>query len=186
MNRPDNIDELVSKLQAKRDLEYLPCIDTQVDKSISETIKKFNNNNVITESCCSGILQEHYTLDSLKENIPYENCDDILIEPFVHTKATFHKKINDKYQYSEEYYLISRDLTRVSVYHNNKNFNVRITLDYMHKSEDSEETSVYLFYIEQPELIQIRKKCNNYKEYDFVIKKYVDKLGEIIDENIVN
>lgn len=60
MYKPDNIDELISKLQEKRDFEYLPCIDAEVDKSIHETIKKFNDNNVITEGCCSGVLQEHY------------------------------------------------------------------------------------------------------------------------------
>lgn len=167
-----------------RDEVYLSDIDACVDTGFKNTIMKFNDNGIKTLSCCSGLISEHYDIQSLKNIIPYKESESLLIEPFVHTIAKYHNNKNNKYEYENEFYNIQRKCTRVKCTHNNKDYSVRISVDYLNEQElGDEDDSVYLFCIERPQLIQIKNMCENYEEYDNVIKKLIDKLGKIIDES---
>jgi len=177
------MDSEITKSDIDKELIYISEIDANIDKSISQTINTFNNKNIKTLGCCSGVFQDHYNIDSLKEKISYKNCNNILMEPFIHTKAVFHQKINDyTYKYSKEYYDILRECKGININYNDEQYRITINLDYVHSDELGEDMSIYFFYINKPQLIQLKNSCDSYSEYDTIIIKVINKLEMIIKD----
>jgi hypothetical protein len=169
------------ELQKQPDESYISEINTCVDSSLKSTIKKFNKKGIETLDSCSGVVNDHYNTTSFRKEIPYEEFIPFTtLEPFIHTKATYHTPTYNGYKYIDEFYKINRECTRVSVLHNDKKYETRINVDYV--SEKEVDESFYIFNIEHPQLMIIKNKCSNYKEYDTVITKHIIELGNIIDE----
>lgn len=169
------------KIQRQPDEIYIKEINTCIDSSLKSTIKRFNKNRIKTIGSCSGVIGDHYDINSFRKKTPYEEFKPLAdLEPFIHTEPVFHEYSDNGYKYTSEFYKINRKCTRVSVCHNEYKHEVRISLDYV-STEDINEP-FYSFIIEYPQLMIIKNKCNNYEEYDAVVSKIITKLGDIIDD----
>jgi hypothetical protein len=170
--------------------------DCRIDNGIKETVEKLNfKYNIRTSSSCSGILREHYNMENISEEVPYEELKNVyglpprgymlMKSPTLFTDSFMHNFFKDNVEVDTDFYKeLTTSLDVLSPKHMKRDIQWKIDIggsssvswQQMHKRDIE-----YIFELTMQSRRNIVMESDSYQQYDLAIEKAISGLEETFD-----
>lgn len=157
-----------------------------IDNGIEEIVKKLNfGYGIKTRSSCSGILGEHYNIEKIEQQAPYEELKSVYAQPprgymlmkspFLSTESFMHSFSKDKVEVETDFYRelgTSLDVPPPKHMKRSIQWKVDVGGSSPVEWENVEEKEIrYRFSLTLQTRRNIIMSCSSYQEYNLTIRK---------------
>lgn len=157
--------------------------DRGVDPSMTPLVDFLNNNGYNTIACCSGVLDEHYNLDNMREEVTIEEFTyyinntetSVIRQPWVRIEPRYHNmSAEDNIKVDQQYFDMKKSL-KYTTYIGDESCSGSY---WELKTEIESEGLLYTISFSKDVCNTTLHRSDTYKEYDKFIRQAIQTLLE--------
>lgn len=157
--------------------------DRGVEPSMIPVVDFLNNNGYDTIACCSGVLEEHYNINQMKEKVPIQKFTDyinnanypIIRQPWIRIEPLYHNISKDSIEMDPEYF----DLKNSVSYYSTQIGDTKCG-PYWEIKVEIDSRPLYTMTFMKDVCNTRLHKSDTYEEYDTFVRQSIQTLFECL------